>query len=122
MSNTSPSALARRTPGVAEVHDLHVWSLGAGHDAITVHVRADAPDVETGARVERALRDAFAAHGVEAWPFNSGCFATVPVKGDADALRHHLIDTESVGVIAVKQANALRVAFCCVIRRRVCPA
>jgi cobalt-zinc-cadmium efflux system protein len=39
-------------PGVAEVHDLHVWSLGAGHDAITVHVRA-----RDGGTLARRLSD-----------------------------------------------------------------
>lgn len=67
-------AIAERTAGVAEVHDLHIWSLGAGHDAITVHVRAESPDVETGPRVERALRDAF---GVE--------YVTVQVEYRPDA-------------------------------------
>src|SRR5207244_1737377 len=30
-------------PGVQDVHDLHVWTLGAGHDAITAHVHAKDP-------------------------------------------------------------------------------
>jgi cobalt-zinc-cadmium efflux system protein len=47
------------TAGVEEVHDLHVWSLGAGHDAITVHVhgRADVPDLAR--TVEREIRASF---------------------------------------------------------------
>ncbi len=28
-------------PGVVGVHDMHVWTLGAGHDAIIVHVHAE---------------------------------------------------------------------------------
>ena len=31
-------------PGVVDVHDLHVWTLGAGHDAITAHVRLKSRD------------------------------------------------------------------------------
>jgi cation diffusion facilitator family transporter len=48
-----------RTQGVAHLHDLHVWTLGAGHDAITAHVSASEPDPELAARVERALRERF---------------------------------------------------------------
>jgi cation diffusion facilitator family transporter len=48
-----------QTPGVAHLHDLHVWTLGAGHDAITAHVSASEPDAELATRVERALRERF---------------------------------------------------------------
>ncbi len=44
-------------PGVLEVHDLHVWTLGAGHDAITAHVRAK--DAAIARNLSRRLRDAF---------------------------------------------------------------
>jgi cobalt-zinc-cadmium efflux system protein len=47
------------TAGVAELHDLHVWTLGAGHDAITAHVSAQAPDPTLAARVEEHLRRLF---------------------------------------------------------------
>jgi len=47
------------TPGVLELHDLHVWSLGGGHDAITVHVRGQAGERGLGGRIERGLRDTF---------------------------------------------------------------
>jgi cation diffusion facilitator family transporter len=47
------------TAGIAELHDLHVWTLGAGHDAITAHVSAEAPDPTLAARVEDALRHRF---------------------------------------------------------------
>jgi cation diffusion facilitator family transporter len=47
------------TSGIAELHDLHVWTLGAGHDAITAHVSAKAPDPTLAARVEDALRHRF---------------------------------------------------------------
>jgi cation diffusion facilitator family transporter len=46
-------------PGVAEVHDLHVWTLGAGHDAITAHVRSTDADATLAGRLSRALRVAF---------------------------------------------------------------
>jgi cobalt-zinc-cadmium efflux system protein len=59
--------------GVAGLHDLHVWTLGAGHEAITAHVTptasAASPSGATRAseaslaeRIERALRAHF---GVE---------------------------------------------------------
>ena len=47
------------TPGVANVHDLHVWTLGTGHEAITAHVRAAEPDPRIALRVEEALLSRF---------------------------------------------------------------
>lgn len=58
-----PVAEVRRvvaaTPGVTEVHELHVWSLGAGHDAITVHVHGGEARSDVARDVERAIRAAF---------------------------------------------------------------
>jgi cobalt-zinc-cadmium efflux system protein len=47
------------TAGVAELHDLHVWTLGAGHDAISAHVSAKNADPSLGARIEATLRRHF---------------------------------------------------------------
>jgi len=44
-------------PGVHDVHDLHVWTLGAGHDAITAHVRAKDPAIARA--LSRKLRESF---------------------------------------------------------------
>src|SRR5262249_9000268 len=44
-------------PGVQDVHDLHVWTLGAGHDAITAHVRARDPAIAR--TLSRKLRESF---------------------------------------------------------------
>ena len=44
-------------PGVIQVHDLHVWTLGAGHDAITAHVYAT--DAAIARPLSRKLREAF---------------------------------------------------------------
>jgi len=51
-------------PGVLEVHDMHVWTLGAGHDAITVHVRSRAADPSLAGKLSSKLRDAFAVEYV----------------------------------------------------------
>jgi cation diffusion facilitator family transporter len=54
--------IVRDFPGVAAIHDLHVWTLGAGHDAITVHVLARTPDATLGQRLSDRIR---ATLGVE---------------------------------------------------------
>jgi cobalt-zinc-cadmium efflux system protein len=54
--------IVRGFPGVSAVHDLHVWTLGAGHDAITVHVRAGSMDPSLGQRLSERIR---ATLGVE---------------------------------------------------------
>jgi cation diffusion facilitator family transporter len=46
-------------PGVADVHDLHVWTLGAGHDAITVHVVSNSIDTTLSSRVVAKVREVF---------------------------------------------------------------
>jgi cation diffusion facilitator family transporter len=45
--------------GVTGVHDMHVWSLGAGHDAISVHVHTNEKDLGLGPRLAAHLRHAF---------------------------------------------------------------
>ncbi len=52
-------AVVLATPDVVGIHDLHVWTLGAGHDAITVHVQARTNDAALAARVSRRLRKKF---------------------------------------------------------------
>lgn len=49
-------AFIQGSPGVTSLHDLHVWTLGAGHDALTVHVRIDAPDPAFGQRLSERIR------------------------------------------------------------------
>ncbi len=44
------------SPGVLAVHDMHVWTLGAGHDAVTVHVKTTSRDPEFGQRLSRRIR------------------------------------------------------------------
>lgn len=56
-------AAMRATPGVTEVHDLHVWSLGPGFSALSAHVVVNAaslPEVqETMFQLRTMLRDRF---------------------------------------------------------------
>lgn len=59
-----------------------------------------------------ALKAALRQERLPFVPFNSGCFALLPVEADCEAVRQRLIREQSVGVIAVPSANALRVAFC----------
>jgi cobalt-zinc-cadmium efflux system protein len=44
------------SPGVLSVHDMHVWTLGAGHDAVTVHVKTDSRDPRFGQRLSQRIR------------------------------------------------------------------
>jgi cobalt-zinc-cadmium efflux system protein len=56
--NTMRKAIMR-FPGVAEVHDMHVWTLGAGHDAIVVHIHADGTEPLLVSKLARHLRDTY---------------------------------------------------------------
>jgi cation diffusion facilitator family transporter len=51
-------------PGVVTMHDLHVWTLGAGHDAIMVHVRTDSNDPTLGQRLSERIRNVLGAEYV----------------------------------------------------------
>lgn len=57
-----------------------------------------------------ALREALARHRLPALPFNSGMFAVLPVPGDPEALRRRLL-AESIGVISLPEAGALRLSY-----------
>jgi cation diffusion facilitator family transporter len=49
-------------PGVEAVHDLHVWTLGAGHDSVTAHVLTSSDDAAFAKRLSAQIR---AVLGVE---------------------------------------------------------
>ncbi len=49
-------AIVAGFPGVSAVHDLHVWTLGAGHDAVTVHVKTQSTDPTLGQRLGEKIR------------------------------------------------------------------
>jgi cobalt-zinc-cadmium efflux system protein len=54
----------RETPGVADLHDLHAWTISAGFDVVTVHVVLDG--ASHGTEVSREVRDRIRArHGIE---------------------------------------------------------
>ena len=61
-------------PGVVDVHDMHVWSLGAGHDAIVVHVHSDGSKPLLGHALALRLRKLF---DVE--------YVTVQIEGATEA-------------------------------------
>jgi cation diffusion facilitator family transporter len=48
------------SPGVIALHDLHVWTLGAGHEALTVHVRTDEADPAFGQKLSESIRSRLA--------------------------------------------------------------
>jgi cation diffusion facilitator family transporter len=51
-------------PEVTAVHELHVWTLGAGHDAVTVHVETASLDPAFGQRLSDRLRETLGAEYV----------------------------------------------------------
>jgi cation diffusion facilitator family transporter len=69
--------IARTVPGVIDVHDLHVWTLGAGRDAIMVHVTTETKGNSLAPVVERALRAAFNVEyvTVQVEPEDAACAA-----------------------------------------------
>jgi aspartate/methionine/tyrosine aminotransferase len=63
--------------------------------------------------VYRVAHDPRFAQSWEVYPFNSGYFMLIKVKGvDAGALREHLLDKHETGLISTS-ATDLRVAFSC---------
>ncbi len=45
-------------PGVQEVHDVHIWSLGGGHNALSCHARVPDMHMDAGEMLLAAIRDA----------------------------------------------------------------
>ncbi len=64
VSATAIEATIRATPGVRDLHDLHVWTISDGFPVVTVHVVLDGQAHGTG--VARAVSERVAeAHGIE---------------------------------------------------------
>ncbi len=74
-------------PGVVDVHDMHVWSLGAGHDAIVVHVHTDGVHPMLGATLSTHLRKLFAVEyvTVQIEGATESCGAPPSLYRDGDA-------------------------------------
>ncbi len=56
VSVASVRELVRSVPGVIDVHDLHLWTLGAGRDAVMVHVTSDMKKPGLATAVEKQIR------------------------------------------------------------------
>ncbi len=73
-----------------------------------------AGEVESLLHVLRArylrLKGGLEEAGLSTWPFNAAFFALVEVGGDPEAVRQALL-AESVGVIAIPSAGAVRVSY-----------
>lgn len=64
VSAAAVEATIRATPGVRDLHDLHVWTISDGFPVVTVHVVLDGQAHGTG--VARAVSERVAeAHGIE---------------------------------------------------------
>ncbi|HET8935139.1 MAG TPA: aminotransferase class I/II-fold pyridoxal phosphate-dependent enzyme [Polyangiales bacterium] len=71
--------------------------------------------------VYRVARDPRFAQSWEVYPFNSGYFMLIKIKGvDAGKLREHLLDKHETGLISTS-ATDLRVAFSCLEVQQVEP-
>jgi cobalt-zinc-cadmium efflux system protein len=46
-----------RVPGVNEVHDVHIWSLGGGHNALSCHARIPDMHMDECERVLAAIKE-----------------------------------------------------------------
>jgi cobalt-zinc-cadmium efflux system protein len=57
-------------PGVHDVHDLHVWSMGAGETALSAHMGIASGDAWPGvlAAAQRRMRDEFGIHHLALQP------------------------------------------------------
>lgn len=69
---------------------------------------------ERAMEIKTVLKDAKYGNIFESYPFNSGYFMCIKLKGvDAETLRVHLLDKYGVGLISLGKTD-LRVAFSCI--------
>lgn len=69
--------------------------------------------------IKEVLKDPKYADGFDVYPFNSGYFLCIRVKGvNAEALRLHLLEDYGTGLISIGEDN-LRVAFSCLEEKDV---
>ncbi|WP_022668337.1 aminotransferase class I/II-fold pyridoxal phosphate-dependent enzyme [Desulfospira joergensenii] len=70
-------------------------------------------------KMKEVLKDPKYREGFEVYPFNSGYFMCIRIKGvDAEKLRIHLLDQYGVGLISMGDEN-IRVAFSCLEEKDV---
>jgi cobalt-zinc-cadmium efflux system protein len=88
--------LIAATPGIEDVHDLHIWSLDRRHRALSAHVTV--PDVPLSAvtatlrAVETRLCERFGIEHATLQPECPGCAADVDPFCDVDT-RHDRVHT-----------------------------
>lgn len=85
--------------------------------------RADKREIlrARAAEVYRVARDPRFAESWDVYPFNSGYFMLIKLRGvDAHKLREHLLDEHQVGLISTS-ASDIRVAFSCLEVEQVAP-
>ncbi len=51
----------RATPGVVDLHDLHVWTVGDGMNALSCHLRVREPETAQAAQVVQSVKTLLAA-------------------------------------------------------------
>ncbi len=102
--------------GVSNVAQLSQTLVERALASPTIDAERAEKNAELRARAERVAEVAAQPRYAESWdvyPFNSGYFMCVEVKGvDAEKLRVHLLDQYGVGLIATSGSD-IRVAFSC---------
>ena len=123
------NALERKTAGCVRSTISNASHLG--QTLILESMQSDAYGAEKKAKYDilksRALKvktvstDPKYKDAWDVYPFNSGYFMCIRVKGvDAEALRQHLLNTYGVGLISLGSTD-LRVAFSCIEEEEVAP-
>jgi aspartate/methionine/tyrosine aminotransferase len=74
---------------------------------------------ERAVEVKRVLSNPLYSDAWDVYPFNSGYFMCLRIKGvDAEALRLHLLEDYGVGVISIDETD-VRIAFSCIDRGNI---
>ncbi|HDR14857.1 MAG TPA: aminotransferase class I/II-fold pyridoxal phosphate-dependent enzyme [Desulfobacteraceae bacterium] len=74
---------------------------------------------ERAIEVKRVLSNPAYSDAWDVYPFNSGYFMCLRIKGvDAEALRLHLLETYGVGVISIDETD-VRIAFSCIDKENI---
>jgi len=74
---------------------------------------------ERAVEVKRVLSNPVYSDAWEVYPFNSGYFMCLKIKGvDSETLRLHLLEAYGVGVISIDETD-VRIAFSCIDRENI---